>query len=1150
MSLSVEQQKQINVYLKRNPKVSREQAIIHLFGGEGTQCTSTKGLEVESNGAKKATSTASAVLVKLGDKTYNLNKTIELRINNVSKNLKKAEDSNGFMGSAWSGFKNLTGIGDSSDKVREKQEIEQKLLVQFNANPQKHAEIFEKLTGQDYNPENLLKFIKGEIILPSELALNGYKEGQEMAVDVGADIVSGVAAVGIYTAAVAAAPFTGGASIAVGVAAATATGAALKTSLKAGDALSGGREYSLKDAGHDAATGAFSGILAPVTGGMGGAVGKTVATKLGVQAVKTVGKEVAEEAVESGVKQTVKTILTNPTGYEYVGGSVIKRATALGAEMAVDGAAGGAVDNAFRTALDGGSVTEVLEATGEGAVGGLILSPVIGGGVKIAGKGVQAAKNAAMNSNIENILVRDIDVETVLSKVKNYFNDNTNYDNDAVKSLTEAVNSINAPFLDAALDVLKTNKNANYLDVLKAMECITPENQQFALSILKNKNVYPLGWGSVLQNADENTIQEFQELIKSKSFCKKHIQDLEFINKDNIDLYKAYYNDVRFSQSSYTLTNLLESANQYNKDYIKAVLEQSKQLDASYTVKVSKMLESINNDLRKNIADKIIPANINDIGQFDFSYITNIIFAVNEKNKAFLSGCIDSKKFSMSELSNIIDIYNIDMSVRPDVLQTDNFLRKFNSLSADARAELAKAGIDLAAVERYIKGEIAIISTTKEGRTKFLKNVLANNNEKSILNTDFSSHTNNGVKEVIDDICAGIPEFRTVANSSAGIKTLQILQDFMKSSEYKSLSDADKTIGKLSILLSSVSESPDGVLSRYNFNNSIKSRIINILRNKELITDCLHGKVSERNVVANFRNIEDYKIAEHIIKSNSANSITANYSKNINTAFNELYSGQKFLFTSHILNNGEDFPTVNYNGKDIKVLNLSNMVSDEDLAKFGFPPNTTPENVTFNVHMTNDSYGTSEAQDIDAMLRLSNDQFRDFVPSSTLIKGNKNSTFMGYRYGIILKNDQMNIGTLGFDNVTGLKKGRESFVRLIFDTESSKGYRDMFMKSLAQNGVTITEQEYAQLAKKLQSAKYLTQIHDIKIGDKSIKAEQIKEAVNECTNHMLESEVTSFNPGIEALYAKVNSLDECPEDFIELAHKSNLPIVLQGDATL
>lgn len=87
------------------------------------------------------------------------------------------------------------------------------------------------MTGVDYTPENLERFIKNEIQLKSEQALSGYQEGQEMAVDAGADIVSGIAAVGIYTAAVAAAPFSGGASIAVGVAAAGASAAAIKTGL-------------------------------------------------------------------------------------------------------------------------------------------------------------------------------------------------------------------------------------------------------------------------------------------------------------------------------------------------------------------------------------------------------------------------------------------------------------------------------------------------------------------------------------------------------------------------------------------------------------------------------------------------------------------------------------------------------------------------------------------------------------------------------------------------------------------------------------------------------------------------------------------------------------------------------------------------------
>lgn len=347
------------------------------FAADGTELKESYFKQVESTDKK---------VKSIDGKTYNFNKTLENRINNVSINLQKAENSNGFIGSSWNGFKNLTGIGDSSDEVREQQKSEKKLFQQFNNNVKRRPEIFKELTGADYTPENIEKFIKGEIKLKSEQALNDYKEGQDMAVDVGADIVSGIAAVGIYTAAVAAAPFSGGTSIAVGIAAAGASAAAIKTGLKAADAASGGREYTLKDVGHDAVTGAFSGIIAPVTGGIGGAAGKTIATKVGVQAVKQVGKKATQETAKGGLKQAVKTALTNPTGYEYAGGNIAKRALASGTEMATDGALGGAVDNAFRTAYDGGGVDEVLQAGVEGFVGGAIMSPLIGGGMKAAGK--------------------------------------------------------------------------------------------------------------------------------------------------------------------------------------------------------------------------------------------------------------------------------------------------------------------------------------------------------------------------------------------------------------------------------------------------------------------------------------------------------------------------------------------------------------------------------------------------------------------------------------------------------------------------------------------------------------------------------------------------------------------------------------------
>lgn len=321
-----------------------------------TKYYAANGTELKENYFKQVENPD--VVVKSNGKTYNLNKSIEKRINKVTSDLKKAEDENGFIGKGWSGFKNLTGIGDSSDKVREQQKKEQKLLAQFNSNPQRRAEIFKQLTGADYTHENLEKFINGQIKLPSELALTGYKEGQEMAVDVTADVVSGVVSFGVYTAAVAAAPFTGGASIAVGVAAAAGTGALVKTGIKYADAKSGGRDYTLKDAGHDAATGAFSGALAPVTAGAGGAVGKVVTVQAG----------------KAGLKAGAA------------------KAVAFTAELATDGALGGGVDNAFRTAIDGGSAEEILDAGITGAEYGAFLGPVMGWGGKGLGKTYKVTK--------------------------------------------------------------------------------------------------------------------------------------------------------------------------------------------------------------------------------------------------------------------------------------------------------------------------------------------------------------------------------------------------------------------------------------------------------------------------------------------------------------------------------------------------------------------------------------------------------------------------------------------------------------------------------------------------------------------------------------------------------------------------------------
>lgn len=436
--LSVQQQKQLSLYLKKNPKISREKAIVLLFGGGGNAPTN-KGITVEHSSKQTQSHTIylqsgrKVIYTKLKDgrmacKYYGADgtqikpeyfKKVEgkisisndgttycvakngkkskplkaknpslgqldqniAKLNNQEKKLNKIKKEQGFIGKGWDWFKNKTGIGDSSNKAQMQINAERDMLKQLR---QPNAKIdqkqFEKITGQKYTKANLEKFKKGEFSHASQ-KVAGYQEGQEMAVDVVADVAAGAASFTIYTLSIAAAPFTGGGSIALGVALAAGTGALVKTGVKYADVVSGGRKYTLNDAKKDASTGAVSGLLAPITAGVGGAIGKTVATKLGLQTIKTVGKEIAEDVVENGFKQTLKTSMMSPGAFKYVGEGAGKKILAYGSEVVTDGVLNGGIDNGFRTAINGGSLSDVAKATGEGA----LFAPLVGLGLKGTG---------------------------------------------------------------------------------------------------------------------------------------------------------------------------------------------------------------------------------------------------------------------------------------------------------------------------------------------------------------------------------------------------------------------------------------------------------------------------------------------------------------------------------------------------------------------------------------------------------------------------------------------------------------------------------------------------------------------------------------------------------------------------------------------
>lgn len=271
---------------------------------------------------------------------------------NLRKEFEETEKQQGIIGKAWDGIKNIFGAKSGSKHV-------EKVI--------KQAE-------------------RGEISQEeAQEALNKYKEGQKTCIDVVADLASGILAVGAFALAIP----TGGASLAVGLGIATAVGAGVKVGIKAGDALATGKEYKGKDLLYDTLTGGINGVLAPITNGLGNTVTKTIGKKLGLKIIQEGAEEAAEQGIKLGIKQTAKNIVLNQT-IDVAEGTIGKRALALGAGMAIDGALGGASDNMLRAGLNG---ENVIEAGIQGAIGGAIMAPVIGGGFRVAGNAGKALNN-------------------------------------------------------------------------------------------------------------------------------------------------------------------------------------------------------------------------------------------------------------------------------------------------------------------------------------------------------------------------------------------------------------------------------------------------------------------------------------------------------------------------------------------------------------------------------------------------------------------------------------------------------------------------------------------------------------------------------------------------------------------------------------
>lgn len=462
---------------------------------------------------------------------------------------------------------------------------------------------------------------------------------------------------------------------------------------------------------------------------------------------------------------------------------------------------------------------------------------------------------------------------------------------------------------------------------------------------------------------------------------------------------------------------------------------------------------------------------------------------------------------------------------------------------------------------------------------------------------------NKDVDTVLSGLIQGLPEFTFIVGKqqhsthaySTDIHTLKVLQGVMNNPYYNKLSDNGKTVLKMSVLFHDIAKKgnivdskhallsgayAEAILEKFPFSKELKNRILNIIYNHHWFKDYNTKRVEAHDIAALCRHHEDLMIYEMFAKSDFENINDRFHLQNSNNvknkkefdefikksmipiykAFTKMRSQSNFVFDTRFFFNGEKFPRtkvfIDKKPVELKVLDFNKLQKNEDLFKYGFNKGVTKENAHFLVHMT-------RLAKLNETYTLAKNQANQVSWSTSLVKEGFSTT--SDKLGFIFNAEQANISIAYKNNLSlGYHRTFEDFKNILFLEENDKyGYKynnlkeprefikNKFLECLAQRGINLSKQEYILLSEEIISKKFTTQItKDIQIGDKLIKATDLQGALEDSRNALFEperhNEIDCYNPVIKGLFAKVDSIEECPEEFLRFAAKYDLPIILMS----
>lgn len=468
------------------------------------------------------------------------------------------------------------------------------------------------------------------------------------------------------------------------------------------------------------------------------------------------------------------------------------------------------------------------------------------------------------------------------------------------------------------------------------------------------------------------------------------------------------------------------------------------------------------------------------------------------------------------------------------------------------------------------------------------------------------------VKEILDGLIKGLPEFTSIVGKqqhgthaySVDIHMLKVLQDAMNNPAYSKLSDKSKTVLKFAAILHDVGKAAgvvdsnhfrtsanymSSILDKFNLPTEMKHQIIDAVDNHHWFGDFNTDKLSAQDVAAKCRRSGDLDVYKILAKADLANvsstfhyrvtgtSNKAEYDAFIDKKMSEvdveikkMNSNAPVVFDSKILNGGKKFPTkkvvkdgVEYN---VRVLNLADLPEGMPLEKYGFVSGTTKENATFGVHFSD---SLKESYDV-----IMSDSRR-------LAQGHPIFSYMLLKWGhagrisqegLIFNVDNSNtVIASSVNSVSGFKKNLREHSSPFFNDGSMVANErakisNLIREHLSENaGVKLSRDEYAELFDKyLKSKKHISQIkEDVKIGDKVIKANDLKTAIEKAQETLFtynksnevdgsfdgNNEMTTVDPVPVGLYSTKFRIEDCSPELLKMAEEEGLPIILNPAKT-